>query len=118
MNQPNKLPLVKRAVATLVEELNEQDSVAIVVYAGSEGVVLPATSGRDQKSILDAMDKLSAGGSTNGGAGIKLAYNLAREHFVEDGINRVILCTDGDFQRWRHRHRSRSSDGREPRRKA
>ncbi len=97
MNEPNKLPLLKEAIAILVEELNAGDTVSIVVYAGSEGVALPPTSGRDQKTILEALENLEAGGSTNGGAGIKLAYALAEEQFVEDGINRVILCTDGDF---------------------
>ena len=97
MDQPEKLPLVKRSLAVLVEELNEKDRVTLVVYAGSEGVALQPTSGKDQKTILSAIDRLDAGGSTNGGAGITLAYRLAREHLVEGGINRVILCTDGDF---------------------
>jgi Ca-activated chloride channel homolog len=68
-----------------------------VVYAGSEGVVLPSTSGQAQKQIQEAIERLDAGGSTNGGAGIKRAYQLARDQFIEDGVNRVILCTDGDF---------------------
>lgn len=97
MNEPNKLPLVKQAIALLVEELNAEDNVTMVVYAGAEGVALPPTSGRDQESILSALNRLESGGSTNGGAGIKLAYRLAKDQFVEEGINRVILCTDGDF---------------------
>lgn len=97
MNQPEKLPLVKRSLALLVEALGEHDRVAIVVYAGSEGLVLPSTSGQARKQIQEAIDRLDAGGSTNGGAGIKRAYQLAREQFIEGGVNRVILCTDGDF---------------------
>ncbi|MEC5125570.1 VWA domain-containing protein [Verrucomicrobiales bacterium BCK34] len=97
MNEPNKLPLLKQAISILVEELTAEDEVAIVVYAGSEGLALPPTSGREQKTILNALANLESGGSTNGGAGIKLAYRLAKERFVENGINRVILCTDGDF---------------------
>ncbi|MDF1741515.1 MAG: VWA domain-containing protein [Verrucomicrobiales bacterium] len=97
MNEPNKLPLLKEAIAILVEELNAEDQVTIVVYAGSEGVALTPTSGGDQKTILNALANLESGGSTNGGAGIKLAYRLAKEQFVSNGINRVILCTDGDF---------------------
>lgn len=97
MDQPEKLPLVKRSLAVLVEALGERDRVAMVVYAGSEGLVLPSTSGRDQKQIQEAIDRLDAGGSTNGGAGIKRAYQLARDQFIEGGVNRVILCTDGDF---------------------
>ncbi len=97
MNQSNKLPLVKKAISILVEELDENDRVTMVVYAGAEGVALPPTSGRNQATISAALRKLNAGGSTNGGAGIKLAYKLAAEQFIKDGINRVILCTDGDF---------------------
>jgi len=97
MNQPEKLPLVKRSLALLVEALGDRDRVAMVVYAGSEGLVLPSTSGRDQKQIQEAIDHLDAGGSTNGGAGINRAYQLARDQFIEGGVNRVILCTDGDF---------------------
>lgn len=97
MNQPEKLPLVKRSLALLVEALGERDRVAVVVYAGSEGLVLPSTSGQARKQIQEAIDRLDAGGSTNGGAGIKRAYQLAREQFIEGGVNRVILCTDGDF---------------------
>lgn len=97
MRQPEKLPLVKRALAVLVESLTGQDHVTLVVYAGSEGVALSPTSGLDQMTILSALDRLESGGSTNGGAGIRRAYALAREQFVDGGINRVILCTDGDF---------------------
>ncbi|NRB72962.1 MAG: von Willebrand factor type A domain-containing protein [Verrucomicrobiales bacterium] len=97
MNKPNKLPLVKQAISVLVEELNENDRVSIVVYAGSQGLALPTTSGADQAAITAALDRLDAGGSTNGGAGIKLAYKMAQQQFIEDGVNRVILCTDGDF---------------------
>ena len=97
MMGPNRLPLVKQSLALLVNELREQDRVAIVVYAGSAGLVLPSTSGGDKQRILAALDGLQAGGSTAGGAGIKLAYDVARQNFRRDGNNRVILCTDGDF---------------------
>jgi Ca-activated chloride channel family protein len=97
MNQPNKLPLVQRSLALLVRQLGENDRVAIVVYAGAAGLVLPNTSGTDQPAILAAIENLRAGGSTNGGAGIHLAYKLALENFVKGGVNRVILCSDGDF---------------------
>jgi Ca-activated chloride channel family protein len=81
----------------LVEQLREQDRVAIVVYAGSAGLVLPSTCGSDRERILCAIDRLEAGGSTAGGAGIKLAYQIAQQNFLERGNNRVILATDGDF---------------------
>jgi Ca-activated chloride channel family protein len=97
MRQANKLPLVKRSLEALVNQLDERDRVAIVVYAGAAGLVLPTTEGRDSKAILEAIRNLSAGGSTAGGAGIELAYKTARAQFVEGGVNRVILCTDGDF---------------------
>lgn len=97
MDQANKLPLVKRSLEALVNQLDERDRVAIVVYAGAAGLVLPATSGHDAKAILEALRRLDAGGGTAGGAGIQLAYKVAREQFVEGGVNRVILCTDGDF---------------------
>ncbi|MDY0168598.1 MAG: VWA domain-containing protein [Thermoguttaceae bacterium] len=97
MNPPNKLPLLKSAMKMLVQNLAEQDRVAIVVYAGAAGMVLPSTSCQEKEAILAALDRLQAGGSTNGGQGIRLAYQTAREHFVSDGVNRVILCTDGDF---------------------
>ena len=97
MNQPDKLPLVKRGMQILAEHLEEKDRVAIVVYASSEGLVLPSTTGDEREKIVAALDGLSAGGSTNGGAGIELAYKIAQEHAIEGGVNRVILCTDGDF---------------------
>lgn len=97
MNSPDKLPLMKRAMRLLVEQLDESDRVSVVVYAGASGVVLPPTPGSDSETILGAMDRLSAGGSTNGGQGIELAYGIAREAFIDGGINRVVLATDGDF---------------------
>src|SRR6266404_1035144 len=97
MNSPDKLPLLKSAFKLLTDQLREQDRVAIVVYAGSAGLVLPSTAGSDKKRILSAIDKLEAGGSTAGGDGIKLAYNIARASFNTSANNRVILATDGDF---------------------
>jgi Ca-activated chloride channel family protein len=97
MNEPNKLPLVKAAMKMLVGELTDRDRVAIAVYAGASGLVLGSTSCEEKQKILDALDALQAGGSTNGGEGIHLAYAVARKHLVQGGINRVILCTDGDF---------------------
>ncbi len=97
MNSPSKLPLLKQAFAELTRQLRAQDRVSIVVYAGSAGLVLPPTPGDRQDEILAALDRLQAGGSTNGGDGIRLAYAMARRAFVEDGVNRVILATDGDF---------------------
>ena len=97
MMQPNKLPLVKRGLEMLSGQLGENDRISMVVYAGAAGLVLPATSGDNHQTIHEALDRLQAGGSTNGGAGIKLAYDTARENFVKDGVNRVILCSDGDF---------------------
>ena len=97
MSSPDKLPLLKKAFALLAEQLRPQDRVAIVVYAGAAGLVLPPTPGNRRARILSAVERLQAGGSTAGGAGIALAYEVAREHFVEDGNNRVILATDGDF---------------------
>jgi Ca-activated chloride channel homolog len=95
MMGPGRLPLVKQSLAMLVNELREEDHVAIVVYAGRAGLVLPSTS--DKQRILASLAALEAGGSTAGGAGIKLAYDVARENFIHRGNNRVILCTDGDF---------------------
>ncbi|MEP0545457.1 MAG: von Willebrand factor type A domain-containing protein [Rhodothermales bacterium] len=95
MNSPDKLPLLKQAFALLTDNLREQDRVGIVVYAGAAGVVLEPTS--DRQAILDALGRLEAGGSTAGGEGIKLAYDLARKHFDAEKNNRVILATDGDF---------------------
>jgi Ca-activated chloride channel family protein len=97
MMSEEKLPLVKSSMKLLTDQLREQDKVAIVVYAGSAGQVLGSTSGADKRKIKDAIDALEAGGSTAGGAGIKLAYKIARESFMLEGNNRVILCTDGDF---------------------
>lgn len=97
MSDPNKLPLVKASLKLLVDQLREQDNVAIVVYAGAAGLVLPSTSGMNKEKIIAAIDKLDAGGSTAGGAGIQLAYKVAKEQFKKGGNNRVILCTDGDF---------------------
>jgi Ca-activated chloride channel homolog len=97
MQSEDKLPLVKQAFRALVQELRPEDRVAIVVYAGAAGLVLPSTSGADKPSILEAIDRLEAGGSTAGGAGIKLAYDVARENYLPEGNNRVILATDGDF---------------------
>jgi Ca-activated chloride channel family protein len=97
MQSEDKLPLLKQSFARLVEQLRPQDRVSIVVYAGSAGLVLAPTPGSEKAKILGALDDLSAGGSTNGGAGIQLAYATARQAFVKDGVNRVILATDGDF---------------------
>ena len=97
MSSANKLPLLKAGYKLLVDQLRPQDNVAIVVYAGAAGLVLPSTSGRDKNTILNALNNLQAGGSTAGGAGIKLAYNVAKENFKPEGNNRVILATDGDF---------------------
>lgn len=97
MNNQNKLPLLKSAFRLLVKQLRERDYVSIVVYAGAAGVVLEPTSGAKKEIILEALNKLSAGGSTAGGQGIKLAYQLAEKNFKKKGNNRVILATDGDF---------------------
>ncbi|HEX8069599.1 MAG TPA: VWA domain-containing protein [Pyrinomonadaceae bacterium] len=97
MNEPNKLPLVKTALAALAEQLTARDRVAIVVYAGNSGLVLDSTAGDRKGEILAALDRLEAGGSTNGGAGIQLAYRVAADNFIQGGINRVVLATDGDF---------------------
>lgn len=95
MNSPDKLPLVKTALSGLAGELGEQDRVSIVVYAGAAGLVLEPTN--DVREIRRALAQLSAGGSTAGGAGLELAYNIAEDNFIEGGVNRVILATDGDF---------------------
>lgn len=97
MAEENKLPLVKQAMKALVQELRKEDRVAIVVYAGAAGVVLPSTPGSEKKKILDALENLQAGGSTAGGEGIKLAYSTAAANLMEKGNNRVIIATDGDF---------------------
>ncbi|MEZ5357906.1 MAG: VWA domain-containing protein [Candidatus Zixiibacteriota bacterium] len=97
MNSPDKLGLVKKAFRMLTDNLREQDRVAIVVYAGAAGLVLPSTSGDNKQEILAAIEKLHAGGSTAGGAGIRLAYEVASKNLIKGGNNRVILATDGDF---------------------
>lgn len=97
MDEPNKLPLVKASMNLLAEQLRADDKVAIVVYAGNAGLVLPATSGANKIAIKEAIDQLQAGGSTAGGEGIQLAYKVARESFIKGGNNRIILATDGDF---------------------
>ena len=97
MQQPNKLPLVQWGLQRLVEQLGENDQVSMVVYAGASGLVLPSTSCLHKAEILSAIEQLRAGGSTNGGAGIPLAYDGAAGHFIKNGTNRVILATDGDF---------------------
>lgn len=97
MEPANKLPLLKKAFKLLVNELGEKDRVSIVVYAGAAGLVLPSTPANQKDKIFAALDRLSAGGSTAGGAGIQLAYKVAWENFIPDGNNRIILATDGDF---------------------
>ncbi|MDW2981568.1 VWA domain-containing protein [Rhodanobacter sp. KK11] len=97
MNEPDKLPLLKASLKQLVRELRKQDRVAIVTYAGSAGVALPSTAGDRHATINAAIDSLGAGGSTNGGAGIELAYAQAEQGFIKGGVNRVMLATDGDF---------------------
>ena len=97
MESHDKLPLLKSAFALLVEQLRGEDRVAIVVYAGAAGLLLPSTPGDAREEILAALENLHAGGSTAGGAGIRLAYQVARENYVDGGNNRVILATDGDF---------------------
>ncbi len=97
MDYPDKLPLLKSAFQLLVDQLDENDRIAIVVYAGAAGQVLPSTTGDQKETILAAINNLEAGGSTAGAAGIQLAYQIAEEHFIEDGNNRIILATDGDF---------------------
>lgn len=97
MNAPNKLPLLKKSMELLLRQLDRDDRLSLVVYAGAAGVVLDGATGDEPERIAMALDNLAAGGSTNGGDGIMLAYRLARQHFIEAGDNRVILCTDGDF---------------------
>jgi Ca-activated chloride channel homolog len=97
MRPPNKLPLLKEALRLLAGRLDERDTVSMVVYAGSSGMVLPPTNGENRQAILDAINRLESGGSTNGGEGIELAYRTAVESFIQGGVNRVILATDGDF---------------------
>ncbi len=95
MHPAERLPLLKRSMALLVDQLTERDSVAIVVYAGSGGCALDST--HDKRAVRDALDRLESGGSTNGASGIQLAYEIAQKHFIKGGTNRVILATDGDF---------------------
>jgi Ca-activated chloride channel family protein len=97
MGQPNKLPLLQKAFRLLVNELGPNDRVSIVVYAGAAGLVLPSTAASQKETIASAIERLSAGGSTAGGAGVKLAYKVAQENFIQEGNNRIILATDGDF---------------------
>ena len=97
MQDRNKLPLLKSAFKMLTEQLRPNDRVAIVVYAGAAGLVLPSTPGNEKEKIMAAIDRLSAGGSTAGGAGLRLAYDVAKKNFVDGGNNRIILATDGDF---------------------
>ena len=97
MNSPDKLPLAVQALHMLVDELEDEDTVSLVVYAGAAGAVLEPTEARNERRIHEALDRLHAGGSTAGGAGLELAYSLARENFDEDAVNRVMLLTDGDF---------------------
>ncbi|MFD2891581.1 von Willebrand factor type A domain-containing protein [Flavobacterium chuncheonense] len=97
MNAQNKLPLLKESMKVLIKQMRKNDKVAIVVYAGAAGLVLPPTSGNQKETIIKALDQLQAGGSTAGGAGIELAYKIAEENFIKGGNNRVILATDGDF---------------------
>src|SRR6266545_3082524 len=97
MMPPERLPLVKQAMRLLVEKLRENDRVAIVVYAGASGLALPSTTGDHKEQILEALENLQAGGSTNGAEGIQLAYKIAADNFIKGGVNRVILATDGDF---------------------
>ncbi len=97
MQQQNKLPYVKDSLRLMLDRLGENDRVAIVVYAGAAGLVLPSTTADRKETILAAIDNLQAGGSTNGAGGIRLAYDVATENFVKGGTNRIVLCTDGDF---------------------
>jgi Ca-activated chloride channel family protein len=97
MDQTNKLPLVKASMKLVAEQLRAEDRVAIVTYAGQAGVALGATPGNEKRKIIDAIDALEASGSTNGGEGIKMAYRIARDNFMENGNNRIIMATDGDF---------------------
>ncbi|MCG8410342.1 MAG: von Willebrand factor type A domain-containing protein [Bacteroidales bacterium] len=97
MDEPNKLPLLKKSFKMLIQQLRKKDKVAIVVYAGNSGLVLPSTSCDEKQKIVAALEKLNAGGSTAGAAGLELAYKVARENFIPKGNNRIILATDGDF---------------------
>lgn len=97
MNRPNKLPLMVHGIKSLVDQLGENDTIAIVAYAGAAGLVLDSTTGDRKKVIVDALGRIRSGGTTNRGRGIQLAYSIARDHFVPGGTNRVVLCSDGNF---------------------
>ena len=97
MDTYNKLPLLKQSMKLLVNQMRDEDKIAIVVYSGAAGLVLPPTNGNEKVTIINALDKLEAGGSTAGGVGIELAYKIAHENFIKGGNNRIILATDGDF---------------------
>jgi Ca-activated chloride channel family protein len=97
MSDADKLPLLKKSFAGLVAQLRPQDRITMVAYAGSAGLVLPPTSGADKQTILAALDRLESGGSTNGGEGLQLAYAMAKQAYIRNGVNRVLLATDGDF---------------------
>ena len=97
MKKPNKLPLLKRGLQMMLQQLGPDDRVAVVVYAGAAGLVLDSTPASERGTILSALNRLQAGGSTNGGQGLSLAYSVARDNFIESGTNRILLCTDGDF---------------------
>ena len=97
MSDENKLPLLKKSLSLLVSKMRAQDRISLTVYAGSAGVVLPSTSGAEKAKIISALDNLQSGGSTAGGEGILLAYKIAKENFIENGNNRVLIATDGDF---------------------
>lgn len=97
MDDPNKLPLLKRAFKLLVNQLRKDDQISIVVYAGNAGVIIDGVDGDEPEKILNALDELNAGGSTAGGEGIELAYKIAAEHYIKKGNNRIIIATDGDF---------------------
>lgn len=97
MSSSDRLPLVKSSLKLLVNNLREEDRVSIVTYAGNANSVLQSTKGSDKQTINNALDKLSAGGYTAGGQGIELAYKIAKENFIKDGNNRIIMCSDGDF---------------------
>ena len=97
MQDADKLPLLKESFRALVEQLRPQDRITMVAYAGSAGLVLPPTSGADKQTILEALGRLEAGGSTNGGEGLQLAYAMAKQAYIRNGVNRVLLATDGDF---------------------
>lgn len=97
MSDQNKLPLLKKSLTMLVNKMRPQDRISLTVYAGAAGLVLPSTSGAEKEKIISALDNLNAGGSTAGGAGITLAYKIAKENFITNGYNRVLIATDGDF---------------------